>query len=748
LADDSTPTCDEKWSKLRTVLQQAGKDTFGLKTRKQPDWFLENLDKIGPALDEKRNSRLTFVNTPSPENKAAMRNSRARAQCVLRETQREFWANVCSNVQKCDDRGDIAGVHAALKSALGPSPRLTAPLKDREGNILLEKSDQLKRWVDHFSSLYSDPVPFDNSVLDAIEQLPEMAYLDEDTTMQELESALKVLKSGKAPGSDGIPPELLKLNVPVLKDLLLDLLLSCWHKGHVPQDLKDAKLVTLFKNKGSRQDCDNYRAIALLSLVGKLFARVILKRLQVLAERIYPESQCGFRKDRSTIDMIFTFRLLQEKCIEQNRPLLAVFVDLCKAFDAVSREGLYLVLSKVGCPPKLLAFIKAFHDGMLASVDFEGDLSQPFTVNCGVKQGCVLAPTLFGIFLSTLLRIAFPLPGGIAVSTRSDGGLFNIARLRAKTRSITVLLRELMFADDAALCSHREAELQCMCDALNDTCGKFGQTVSVKKTVAFSTNAPPPHITINETPIKTVEEFRYLGSTASSSGSLNREVDTRIGQAANLFGKLKCRAWDNKYLTIHTKVRIYLSCVLSALLYSSEAWASHANVERKLNSFHLRCLRKICGVTWSDKVPNREILKRCGTTTLYPILKQRRLRWLGHVSRMDPSRLPHQTLYGQLADGKRDRGRPKLRFVDVCRRDLKLFNIGSDWEHLAQDRTAWRHKLHQGAKKLENDLETKEATRKQKRQNPCTTSAFACSTCGRMCRSRAGLVAHHRVHVN
>ncbi|CAH1264223.1 AREL1 [Branchiostoma lanceolatum] len=134
--------------------------------------------------------------------------------------------------------------------------------------------------------------------------------------------------------------------------------------------------------------------------------------------------------------------------------------------------------------------------------------------------------------------------------------LFNIARLRAKRKTITVLLRELMFANDTALCSHSEAELQGTCDAFNNTCYEFGQTISVKKTVAFSTNAPPPHITIhvNETTlINTVEDFRYLGSTASSSGNLNREVGTRIGQAANLFGKLKSRAWDNKYLTIHTK---------------------------------------------------------------------------------------------------------------------------------------------------------------------------------------------------
>ena len=83
-----------------------------------------------------------------------------------------------------------------------------------------------------------------------------------------------------------------------------------------PQDIRDAKIITLYKNKGERRDCNNYRGISLLSIVGKVFARVILGRLQKLAERIYPESQWGFRVEKSTKDMIFSLRQLQEKCRE------------------------------------------------------------------------------------------------------------------------------------------------------------------------------------------------------------------------------------------------------------------------------------------------------------------------------------------------------------------------------------------------------------------------------------------------
>ena len=153
--------------------------------------------------------------------------------------------------------------------------------------------------------------------------------------------------------------------------------------------MRDAKIVTLYKNKGDRSDCNSYRGISLLSIVGKVIARVILARLKVLAARVYPESQCGFRAGRSTIDMIFSVRQLQEKCQEQNEPLFLAFIDLTKAFDLVSRSGLFQLLKKIGCPPKLHSIIQSFHTDMRSTVSYNGARSEPFPVSSGVKQGCV-----------------------------------------------------------------------------------------------------------------------------------------------------------------------------------------------------------------------------------------------------------------------------------------------------------------------------------------------------------------------
>ena len=120
---------------------------------------------------------------------------------------------------------------------------------------------------------------------------------------------------------------------------------------------------------------------------------------------------------------------------------------------------------------------------MQSTVCFDGATSNAFPVSSGVKQGCVLASTLFGIFFSMLLQYALvECIEGLYVQTRSDGKFFNIARLRAKTKAYVVLIRELLFAGDTALTSHSQEGLQHLVDKLCHACKKFGLTISLRKT--------------------------------------------------------------------------------------------------------------------------------------------------------------------------------------------------------------------------------------------------------------------------
>ena len=156
-------------------------------------------------------------------------------------------------------------------------------------------------------------------------------------------------------------------------------------------EFKDALIIHLFKRNGTRQLCDNHRGISLLSIAGKVLARVLLYRLNEHFEQsgLQPESQCGFKKDRGTVDMIFAARQLQEKCQEQNMDLYMTFVDLTNAFDTVSREGLWKIMAEFGCLIKFIAMVRQSHDGTLAWVQNDGEFSDPFPVTNSVMRGCV-----------------------------------------------------------------------------------------------------------------------------------------------------------------------------------------------------------------------------------------------------------------------------------------------------------------------------------------------------------------------
>ena len=120
----------------------------------------------------------------------------------------------------------------------------------------------------------------------------------------------------------------------------------------------------LYKRKGNWQSCDNHRAISLLSIAGKILARIILNHLiEHLECSLLPESQCVLRKECGTTDMIFATCQLQETCQEQHKNIYTTFFDLTKAFDTVSWEGLWKIMAKFSCPEKFISVVKQFHEG-------------------------------------------------------------------------------------------------------------------------------------------------------------------------------------------------------------------------------------------------------------------------------------------------------------------------------------------------------------------------------------------------
>ena len=160
-------------------------------------------------------------------------------------------------------------MYEGIKQATGPNVKKIAPLMSKTGEIITDLKKQMERWVEHYLELYSSENTVSEEALNNIQVMPIMVELVSEHTASEIEKAINGLVNGKAPGN---PPEVIKQRIPVLLQHLHELLSLCWREGEVPQDMRDAKIFTLFKNNGDRSECKSYRGISLLSVVVKVFA--------------------------------------------------------------------------------------------------------------------------------------------------------------------------------------------------------------------------------------------------------------------------------------------------------------------------------------------------------------------------------------------------------------------------------------------------------------------------------------------
>ena len=178
--------------------------------------------------------------------------------------------------------------------------------------------------------------------------------------------------------------------------------------------------------------------------------------------------------------------------------------------------------------------------------------------------------------------------------------------------------------------------------------------------------------------IKIVQDFTYLGSNITSNGEVQNGVKICISKAARAFGCLQKSIFQDCRLSVETKRRVYEATVLSMLLYGVKTWSIKAESVRRLSGFHNRCIRTIMGVTKQQQW--RE--------TMAEILMKHRLRWLGHLARMESYRMPKQLLFGEMQKKRPSHG-TKRRWRDVAAADIKSVDAGAEWYDLAQDRNVW-----------------------------------------------------------
>ena len=511
---------------------------------------------------------------------------------------------------------------------------------------------------------------------------------------------MRRLKTRKAAGVCGIAAELLKFGGKRVIDFLHLLFRRVWETEVCPQDWQDAILVNIFK-KGDATDCNNYRGISLLSIPGKVFALILLSRVSAAMEATVMEQQSGFRQGRGTIDQVFTLNQILSNSYEYNTTTHMCFIDLKKAYDTVNRPAMWRVLPQTGLSGKVQRLLHSLHSNTRAFIRAHGKLSDPFQVTNGVRQGCVLAPAMFNIFLDHVIRTALKnSPHGITIRYTLDGIVRKRYRVN-REEEIEELVQILLYADDMVIICDSEQGLVEMVEKLDEVTQAWRLCISQEKTkimtITQKPKPPPVKIVLRGEELENVEKFKYLGRTFTSTPDLTAEIDARIQAAAATFYKYAAALYRSKEISLENKMRIFKATVIPTLLYGSETWAPTKEHLRRLTVAQNQWIRYCLGIRFDTHghVSNSKLRKKCKLPAISTLIRQNRLRWLGHVARMADSRLPKKAMCSR-PDATRPKHGVRKTWSQVVEKDFDDLHLGGGrWLKKAKNRAIWRKLIHE-----------------------------------------------------
>ena len=616
--------------------------------------------------------------------------------------------------------GDQHGFFQNIKSVqLEETKKVESQCVRDEGRLLRDKGRIRERWVRFFRSLLNSKSDMlDADIPKRLPQHPIASAHGIEPTEEEIATAMKAMANAKAVGPVGFPAELLKLGLQQDRTILRELhrlTILIWRQGKVPQQRKYAVNTVLHK-KGEKTECGNYRGISLVSHAGKVLLKVVARRLSAYCEAkgLLPEEQCGFRPDRSTTDMMFVVRRLQEVERKAGVSLHMCFVDLQKAYDTVDRTLLWQVLIRIGVPPQMIAVIRQFHDGMRACVrPHDGVCSDWFGMEQGLRQGCVLSPLLFNIFFAAVLNVVLQrfseeptIPAELVHLKEPSTSMGPEPAMDYVRRAVWGML----YADDACIVLRSPQGLAKMMEVIVEACRAFALTVSAKKTETMC--MPPPRTPRTMVRIgtagqiyKQVQSFTYLGGAVTETPNMSVEIATRTRACWMRIRRYSRELYGQPKVALSLKTRMVKAEAIEALLYGCSTWALHQEHDTKLCTVHHRVLLRIIGA--QRKRPDHRMtsynraLEITGCESIETTLCTRTLLWAGTLLRMSGGRLPKRIMFENFEGAvRRGRGGKEKEWTDYVQSDIRAFGITGGWKTMALKAEVWVEAVTEGGRRF------------------------------------------------
>ena len=456
-----------------------------------------------------------------------------------------------------------------------------------------------ERWVDHFKKVLRE----ENRDIVYPDDSSDQGPLDQRITMEELNEAEYVLRPDKSTGYDSLSNEIIKCLVETNPRIILKLFNLVFESNAKIEQWAIAILTPILKS-GPKMDPSNYRGISILSCLGKLYTAILNKRLMkfVIERGILRPEALGFVAGNRTSDAhLVVHSLIQRYCHQENRKIFSCFVDFSKAFDTIPRDLLFEKLLKYGINGKFFNNIKTMYTNDNCCIKVGNKLTESFLANQGVKQGCILSPLLFNIFIADIVE------------------RFETENCRPIKIDESRNLSCLLWADDIILLSHSEEGLRNMLSALDSYVNENGMSINTKKTQCMIFNKTGKFIRrsypMKNGIIETTKSYKYLGFVLTPSGGIISGLKDLRDRAQRAYYKLKHKLGLHFRLYPSTTISLFESLIKPILLYSSDFWGCLKMPKNNpLEIMYMKFCKELLGV--QKQTSNTGVLLELGAVPL------------------------------------------------------------------------------------------------------------------------------------
>ena len=604
---------------------------------------------------------------------------------------RTYIDNIVGDIVEADKVGDTRKISKLTnKISSRPNAANIMPSKNLDGTPITSQEELLEAWQTFLGRKFACADRPSAAFAPGINDIrPE----EDVVSWEEFEECVNALRGDRAAGSDEIPIEVY-LASPSAKRELYEVLCLLWKTEDIPVELVRALFIMLYK-KGSRDDFANYRAIGLLCHSYKVLSVLVLRRMQDALEQRLPDTQAGFRKARGCRDNVLILKHLMSEVLRAGEEAVVTFIDYTAAFDSLSHRFLDEALAEANVSPKVRRIIQAIYSsasGVVRIREASGKnvFSGAFSIDRGAIQGDIYSPPSFTIGLDSIFRrhdVHCEGVGGPPLNAPSIAKLEyadDVALPNKKTQEASVRLSAISTGGSADACldmsmkktkcmpvrtyepvtATTEAEVIALklqhkcpdcdrtfptergmnvhrsrwCDPDGPVRSRIGsladKAVQLVKRKEQATQQE--NVFINGHQIDNVLQFEYLGCRVSGDGDESADVNFRMAIAQERFNSLY-NIWHDHRVPRALKIALYVASVCSTFTHGCDTWTLKPPIVRKINGFNSRCLHNITGRTYREEAVSP-------TYNLVRAVRQRRMRWLGHILRMPADRLVRQTI--------------------------------------------------------------------------------------------------------